>query len=189
MTGVPISYALTPSSPTALPAVQQCQRITAVAGNLYALRVQLEARAQQQDPLAEFCLSLVPDPRNTLAPFQWLQQSAKHGLPEAQLLMGTAYETGMWTDPDPHQALVWFTKAARQDFALAQFELAAIHFEGRLGIQPNRLESLFWATLADEHQIPEAQELRASLERALNLKERESVHKRLQAWNETLFTP
>ena len=154
-----------------------------MAGNLYRLRVQLEARAQRQDPLAEFCLSLVPDPRNTLAPFQWLQQSAQHGLPEAQLLMGTAYETGMWTDPDPQQALDWFTQAARQDFALAQFELAAIHFEGRLGVQPNLPESLFWATLADEHQIPEAQELRASLERALNPEQKQMVRRRLQEWH------
>jgi len=167
MAGVPLSYAITPSSPAALPAVRKCQELTAAAGNLYRLRIQLEAQAQQQDPLAEFCLSLVPDPRNARAPFQWLQQSAQHGLPEAQLLMATAYETGMWTDPDPQQALVWFTQAARQGFALAQFELAAIHFEGRLGVQPNLPESLFWATLADEHQIPEARELRASLERAV----------------------
>ncbi|GJL52819.1 MAG: hypothetical protein NPIRA01_40460 [Nitrospirales bacterium] len=146
------------------------------------MRVQLEARAQEQDPLAEFCLSLVPDPRNSLAPFQWLEQSAKHGLPEAQLLMGTAYETGMWTDPNPQQALDWFTRAARQDFGLAQFELAAIHFEGRLGVQPNLPESLFWATLADEHQIPEAQELRASLERALKPGQKQMVRRRLQEW-------
>ena len=182
ITGVPLSYAIAPSSPAALPAVLKCQELTAVAGNLYRLRVQLEAQAQQQDPLAEFCLSLVPDPRNKLAPFQWLQQSAKHGLPDAQLLMGTAYETGMWTDPDPRQALIWFTQAARQDFPLAQFELAAIHFEGRLGIQPNLPESLFWATLADGHKIPEAQELRASLERALNPGQQHMVRRRLQEW-------
>ncbi len=182
MAGVPISYAIPPSSQAALPAVRKCQELTAVAGNLYRLRVQLEAQAQQQDPLAEFCLSLVPDPRNKLAPFQWLQQSAKHGLPEAQLLMGTAYETGMWTTPDPQQALDWFTLAARQDFGLAQFELAAIHFEGRLGVQPNLLESLFWATLADEHKIPEAHELRASLERALNPGQKQMVRRRLQEW-------
>ncbi|GJL61683.1 MAG: hypothetical protein NPIRA04_03370 [Nitrospirales bacterium] len=189
MAEVPLSYALPPSGPAELPAVRKCQELTAVAGNLYRLRVQLEARAQQQDPLAEFCLSLVPDPRDALAPFQWLAQSAKHGLPEAQLLMGTAYETGMWTDPDPQQALVWFTHAAQKDFGLAQFELAAIHFEGRLGIQPNLPESLFWATLADEHKIPEAQELRASLERALKPRQQQMVRLRLQEWHSSLSRP
>ncbi len=155
-----------------------------MAENLYRLRFELEVRAEQHDALAEFCLSLVPDPRSARAPFHWLQRAAKHGLPEAQILLGTAYETGMWTDPDPQQALTWFTQAARQNFGPAQFELAAIYYEGRLGLSPTPQEALFWATLADKRQIPEAQELRTTLERSVTAGGLEEVKERLHRWND-----
>ncbi|GJL53106.1 MAG: hypothetical protein NPIRA02_02380 [Nitrospirales bacterium] len=165
-----------------MPAIQSCRELTAAAGNLYRLRSELEVRSQQQDALAEFCLSFMPDPRNAHAAFYWLQLSATHGLPDAQLLMGTSYETGMWTDVDPQQALAWFIQAAQQNFGPAQFELGAIYYEGRLGLKPDHQEALFWTTLAYHSQIPEAQELRAALERTLVPQEREIVQQRVQSW-------
>ena len=185
VTWKPLPTAFAATNSNILPAIQRCQELTAASGNLYRLRSELEIRAQQQDALAEFCLSFMPDPRNAYAAFYWLQQSATHGLPDAQLLMGTAYETGMWTDVDPSQALAWFTRAAEQNFGPAQFELGAIYYEGRLGLKPDHQESLFWITLADHRQIPEAQELRAALERTVVTQEREIVRQRVQTWYRT----
>lgn len=63
------------------------------------------------------------------------RQAADKGDPLAQTLLGIHYETGTGVGKDTKEAMKWFSVAARQDFADAQYHLGRMYEEGH-GVSP-----------------------------------------------------
>ena len=75
---------------------------------------------------------LTPTPSTPQNPA--LQQTidvAEAGDPVAQTVVGTMYENGVFGDPDPRAAALWYDKAVRQGDPLAAFYLAGLFEDGR----------------------------------------------------------
>ena len=64
------------------------------------------------------------------ASFEEARQQAEAGDAAAQNYVGAAYLAGAGVDPDPTEALRWFTAAAEQGYALAQNDLGMLFGEG-----------------------------------------------------------
>lgn len=139
------------------------------------------ARAERQDGLAAFCLAYVQSDKIHV-PLGWLEQSARLHLPDAQLLMGTNYEVGLLFKQDFTAALSWYLQAANQDFPYAQYELAAIYYEGRAGQKKNIKEAYFWALLAHRHHFLDANALIQTLEPKLPDKDKHLVQSKVDQW-------
>ncbi len=82
------------------------------------------------------------------------EQRAMQGDPIAQFCLGYMYKHGNGVPPNPHKAIKWYTKAAKQDYAPAQNDLGVMFLRrweelellerktGRSDLQPN-MESCF----------------------------------------------
>ena len=82
------------------------------------------------------------------------EQRAMQSDPVAQFCLGYMYKHGNGVPPDPHKAIKWYTKAAKQDYAPAQNNLGVMFLRraeefallerkaGRSDLQPN-MESCF----------------------------------------------
>ena len=171
------------------PALTSCQAARAQypTGAAYAAHFRDRA-AQTHDGVAEFCLSFMPtDPTEAL---RWLEQSATKGLPEAQLLLGSAYEVGHGVPQDPKKAWAWYSAAAHHDFGPAQYELAAILYSGqRLGHAHNYAHALFWAELAASHHVPDAKELREVLRSLVPPAQQTAIRQAVTTWKATHQKP
>lgn len=164
-----------------LPAVNHCRaEAESHPSRSQLINIWLD-RAQRKNGLAAFCLSYVPSEKLEV-PVSWLEQAAHLGLPDAQLLLGSNYEVGLSFKQDFAEALVWYRKAADQDFPYAEFELAAIYFEGRAGQKKNPTEAYFWALLAKRHQFLSADKLLQVLEPKMSEAEKKKVHARIDRW-------
>ena len=138
-------------------------------------------RAERRDGLAAFCLAYVQSDKIHV-PLGWLEQSARLNLPDAQLLMGTNYEVGLLFKQDFVEALSWYRKAANQDFPYAQYELAAIYYEGRAGQKKNLKEAYFWALLAHRHHFLDAKTLIQTLNPLIPDTDKHLVQTNVDQW-------
>ncbi|MBC7468960.1 MAG: sel1 repeat family protein [Ramlibacter sp.] len=89
------------------------------------------------------------------AALHWLGAAAQTGLPQAQFMLGQ-----MLLDPlssDPAQARLWFEKAATQEHAEANLELAMAYRRGDLGLLPDEQQAeryLMESQHAQKHRSP-----------------------------------
>lgn len=164
------------------PALARCQAARAAypTGSHYADHFQALAQ-ETTDGFAEFCLSFMPnDPHQAIG---WLEQAAQKGLPEAQLLLATAYELGHRVEVDPRQAWYWYQAAAHKNFGPAQYEVAAILYGGtRLGQSQDFAKALFWAELAAYNRVPQATELRDILLKLVAPDEAAAIRHAVRSW-------
>jgi TPR repeat protein len=63
------------------------------------------------------------------------------------------YKKGIGIEQDCHQAYKWFLKAAEQNHAEAQFNLARMYERG-VGVERNRAEAYKWFFNADQLGFP-----------------------------------
>ncbi len=138
------------------------------------------------DGFAEFCLSFVQDPRGSEHAPTWLKHSSHKGFPEAQLLLGSGYESGTRVEHDPSLARYWYEQAAYQNFPHALYELATIYYSGqRLDIPQNYSYAYFWNRLAWQFQFAPAVELNTILEKLITPGRQQQIHKQIHEWNRT----
>jgi TonB family protein len=78
------------------------------------------------------------------------RRSAEAGDPWGQTLLGIYYQDGVGVEKDAHQAFDWFTKAAEQDFADAEYHLGRM-YEGTQGIPQDYAAAVAWYRKAANH--------------------------------------
>ena len=71
------------------------------------------------------------------------REKASQGDKEAQCNLGLCYQQGIGTEKDMQQAIFWMEKAAKQDYAPAQFNLGTFYLD-----LENYEQALFWLTKA-----------------------------------------
>lgn len=71
--------------------------------------------------------------------FKLIEKQAEAGDAEAQYKLGLEYKVGDNIKPSDKDALHWFTKAAVQGYADAQYRAGLMHVCGGLGVQPNEI--------------------------------------------------
>ena len=59
--------------------------------------------------------------------FRIYRPLAKRGNADAQFNLGMIYDNGLGIAPDKAEAVRWYSKAARQDFAMAQYNLGTCY--------------------------------------------------------------
>ena len=80
----------------------------------------------------------------------WLQPAAKHADPEAQFLLGTAYEQGSFGMANYKEALNWLQKSAKQGHPDAQVSLGQMYERGA-GVKQSYSMAAKWYRKAAEH--------------------------------------
>jgi hypothetical protein len=78
------------------------------------------------------------------------RQAADKGDPWAQTLLGIHYEAGIGVGKDTKEAMKWFSVAAQQDFADAQYHLGRMYEEGH-GVPQDFAAAAEWYRKADKH--------------------------------------
>jgi len=86
-----------------------------------------------------------------------LQQEASQNNIQAQITLGNMYETGQNIPKDYKKALEWYTKAANQGNALAQFYVGRRYADGALNIPKDYKKALEWYTKAANQGNAQAQ--------------------------------
>jgi TPR repeat protein len=76
--------------------------------------------------------------------------------PQIQTRLGNNYKTGMGVDKNYKKAVYWYRKAAEQDFAPAQNNLAVMYEQG-LGLPKDESEAVKWYRRAAEQHDAKAQ--------------------------------
>lgn len=79
--------------------------------------------------------------------------------PYGQNGLGVCYAYGFYIEKDMDKAAYWFQKAARQDFGVAQFNLANCYYWGS-GIIQNSLLADYWYLKSIEHEVRLAKEMK-----------------------------
>ncbi len=92
-----------------------------------------------------------------------IEPAARAGDPLAQMLLGTAYDTGHGKDQSARLARDWFTRAAEQGHGPAQLALAVMALEGRGEIAPDIDAARDWLDRAMGQGVPQAFLLRAQM--------------------------
>jgi uncharacterized protein len=109
---------------------------------------------------AEFSLvqlfSTAPTPENAASGVAELQKSAERGDPNAQYLLGLAYDVGDGVPQSYVEASTWYREAADQGHAAAQFNLGLLYANGR-GVDQDLVQAHMWLNLAAAGSEPAAQ--------------------------------
>lgn len=71
--------------------------------------------------------------------------------------MGFCLYEGKGTAKDQREAAVWFRRAAEQDVAVSQYNLALCYEKGN-GVEKNRSEAIYWYTRAKENGYDKAEQ-------------------------------
>lgn len=88
--------------------------------------------------------------------YRWYFRAAEAGDPEAQLLLGIRYESGIDFEHSDEKAADWYERAARQGLPEAQFKLAVMLAEGR-GRAKNAPDAVAWYRKAADQGYAPAQ--------------------------------
>jgi uncharacterized protein len=88
--------------------------------------------------------------------FTVIQQRADANDPVSQMALASCYDVGMHVKADGKESIRWFTKAANQGYAPAEYELGRIYLYGR-GIPIDYAQALIWERKAAEQGDPRAQ--------------------------------
>lgn len=86
-----------------------------------------------------------------------LRIAAEKGVPEAQALLGLAFELGLEGREDQKAAADWYGKAAAQGFAGAQLAIGAMYEEGRGGLPKDLKLAAEWYLKSAEQGDADAQ--------------------------------
>ena len=86
-----------------------------------------------------------------------LMLKAKSGEAEAQNALGEAYYDGKGVTENLTEAVKWFTKAAEQENAKAEYNLGDCYYYGNEGVDRNLKKAVEWYTKAAEQGLPMAQ--------------------------------
>jgi TPR repeat protein len=78
---------------------------------------------------------------------RWYRRAAEQGDANAQLELGTAYDTGKGVAQDYAEAAEWYRKAAEQGWDPAQWHLGSAYSCGR-GVQKDDVKAYMWISLA-----------------------------------------
>ena len=63
--------------------------------------------------------------------FKWLDKAARaNDYKEAQCLLGYMYDKGIWIQQNKAEAIIWYSKAAEQGYAEAQYRLGVMYENG-----------------------------------------------------------
>jgi TPR repeat protein len=81
--------------------------------------------------------------RDYAAAFALWQPRATAGDPEAQTALGSLFAYGRGLAKNDDEAVLWFRKAAEQDFAAGQFALGAMYLQGR-GVPADADQAALW---------------------------------------------
>ncbi|HYC36574.1 MAG TPA: tetratricopeptide repeat protein [Usitatibacter sp.] len=92
-------------------------------------------------------LSGARDKDTTVKAFEWLQDAANRGRPEAQFQLAFQYETA--PAPDFRRAFAWYLKAAEQGNTMAQSNLATMFLFGK-GVKRDPQQAVAWSLKAAE---------------------------------------
>ena len=96
---------------------------------------------------------------------KWLRPAAAQGLPPAQSLLGSAYESGRGVRRSDKQAAKWYEAAADHGDRPAQSSLAGFYERG-IGVDQDLKEAYFWYAVASrDPKNPNAQRDAESLKR------------------------
>lgn len=127
-----------------LSSLQQLNRQVFTSDSSFLMGRLLFDEARQGSPQAQFKLGEMYNlgqcvKKDTDSAFLYYEVAANNGHIEAQFKLGNMYAS---TD-DNDNAIDWYRKAAEQELAIAQIELARCYFHG-LGVHENYPEALFW---------------------------------------------
>ena len=75
------------------------------------------------------------------------QAEARKGKFWDQAILGYLYDMGVGVPQDHTEAVKWYTKAAEQGLAEAQYNLAGVYSDGR-GVRRDYAKAYFWANIA-----------------------------------------
>ncbi len=88
---------------------------------------------------------------------------AESGLSEAQYSLGFLYQSGWGPERDLQKAVSWYTSAAEQNEARAQFNLGVLLLTGEDGLEKDTEKGLFWLTRSAENKNTRAKEFLVDL--------------------------
>lgn len=122
------------------------------------------------------------------------QQAVSHlaplaieGVPEAQYLLGQEYQAHLDVidyafSRDICSATYWHDKAARQDYAPAQYEMYLAYHDYGDGVIPDTFKAYFWLLLAQKNGYNIKMEELENLERQLSTQERKKAADKVSTW-------
>lgn len=87
---------------------------------------------------------------------QWVAFSAEQGMPWAEYMLGTLYETGRGVPQDAALAAKWYARAAASQEASAAYRLGLLYHRGE-GVAQSDAEALRWFREAADQEHAEAQ--------------------------------
>ena len=111
------------------------------------------------------------------------------GSPEAQYLLAQQYHAeheNLKTyafDKDVCSATYWYDKAARQNYAPAQFEMSWAYNGSGDGVIPNDGKSYFWLLLAEKNGYEFQKNSLLQLERKLTTEEMTTIAHKVSTWD------
>ncbi len=129
---------------------------------------------------AAFCMSspLLADDNTSI---EKLQAAANQGDAEAQLKLGSAYETGDGVNQDDVQAMKWIKKSADQGNTEAQFHLGIAYRSG-FGVPMDKTLAYMWFELAAKQGSNKAIETRKDLANSMTDDEIEKARDMANDW-------
>jgi TPR repeat protein len=89
--------------------------------------------------------------------FNRFSQLADEGHPAAQHVVGVMYEKGIGVKKDLKKAVVYYRKAADQDFGDAQSALGHMYLVGNAALYKDASQAKEWLTKAAAKEVPQAE--------------------------------
>ena len=95
-----------------------------------------------------------------------LKPLAEQGDADAQVFMGSIYETGKGVPQDYKQAAKWYRKAAEQGHAGAQVNLGVMYINGT-GVLSDKVLAHMWSNIAGANGVEFGAKNRATFEKVM----------------------
>ncbi len=113
---------------------------------------QLQAKAQQGDPVAQLGLGKAYEDGNGISQsdkkaLKWYLTAAEEGNATAQNRVGLMFGAGRGVEKDKAEAAKWFRKAAKQEAPKAMFSLGTVYYNGD-GVGIDDVASYAWFLLS-----------------------------------------
>ncbi len=128
-----------------------------LAGTLQSGATKPEQTSEEQIHLRYEQAHLAVKNRNYEEAFMRLHKLADEGRPEAQHMVGVMYEKGIGVHKDLHKAVLYYRKAADQDFGEAQSKLGHMYLVGNEAIYKDVDQAKTWLTKAATKEVPQAE--------------------------------
>jgi TPR repeat protein len=134
---------------------EQFQKLNPVTNSLASKEFQ-ELLSEEQKRVATVS-RMTPTPVVTreMAEFNATRVKAESGDPQAQLLLGSMYDSGTGVQRDSSEAFRWWMKAAQKGNAVAQYNVAVMYAAGE-GVEKNYTQAVEWYRKAAAQGWPDA---------------------------------